>query len=367
MKQHSTPSKCEYFDILPAGIICIRPDYTVACWNRTVAEWTGISKKEIIGHDLREHFPHLKDRRYGIRIQQVIDGGPAALFSTQFHPHFIYAPLQQGGQRYQRTSVHFFRENEERFALFVIDDVTELVSQVHGFREMKNRALHEVEERKRIEDALRKANRQLKLLTGITRHDILNSVAIAVGYLDLMEGSSESEKETYMERIRQTLEKIQHEIRFTSTYEILGTNEPVWQRIETLVTSPGAPDRIRIQTSGLDVEILADPMLGKVFDNLLDNTIRHGGGDVSMVEVDGEVLGDEFLLTWKDDGAGIDPADKGRIFERGYGKNTGLGLFMIREILSITGITIEETGEAGEGARFEIHVPPGKWRPSPGA
>jgi len=44
------------------------------------------------------------------------------------------------------------------------------------------------------------------------------------------------------------------------------------------------------------------------------------------------------------------------------GGNTGLGLFMVREVLSITGITIEETGEYGKGARFEIHVPPGAWR-----
>ena len=54
--------------------------------------------------------------------------------------------------------------------------------------------------------------------------------------------------------------------------------------------------------------------------------------------------------------------EKERIFERGYGKNTGLGQFLAREILAITGITIAENGEPGRGARFEITVPKGQYR-----
>ncbi|PKL57911.1 MAG: sensor histidine kinase, partial [Methanomicrobiales archaeon HGW-Methanomicrobiales-5] len=42
---------------------------------------------------------------------------------------------------------------------------------------------------------------------------------------------------------------------------------------------------------------------------------------------------------------------------RGFGKHTGLGLFLSREILSITGISITETGTPDKGVRFEIHVP----------
>jgi len=37
-------------------------------------------------------------------------------------------------------------------------------------------------------------------------------------------------------------------------------------------------------------------------------------------------------------------------------------LFLSQEILSITGITITETGEPGKGARFEITVPKGAYR-----
>ena len=64
----------------------------------------------------------------------------------------------------------------------------------------------------------------------------------------------------------------------------------------------------------------------------------------------------------EDDGVGVAADEKEKIFDRGFGKNTGLGLFLAREILSITGITICETGQPGKGARFEMTVPKGMWR-----
>jgi|GEM_PF-5300527 len=48
---------------------------------------------------------------------------------------------------------------------------------------------------------------------------------------------------------------------------------------------------------------------------------------------------------------------KKTIFERVFTPAKGMGLFMTREILEITGIIIRETGIFGKGARFEISVP----------
>ncbi|WP_292518222.1 ATP-binding protein [Methanoculleus sp.] len=62
-------------------------------------------------------------------------------------------------------------------------------------------------------------------------------------------------------------------------------------------------------------------------------------------------------------GAGVPDDDKERIFRWGYGKNTGFGLAFARDILSLTGISIRETGTASRGARFEVLVPPRVWRP----
>jgi len=72
--------------------------------------------------------------------------------------------------------------------------------------------------------------------------------------------------------------------------------------------------------------------------------------------------GDACLLFYTDDGVGVPAKDKQRIFERGFGKHTGLGLFLTREILSITGIAIAETGLYGGGVQFELLVPAGSFR-----
>jgi sensor histidine kinase regulating citrate/malate metabolism len=63
-----------------------------------------------------------------------------------------------------------------------------------------------------------------------------------------------------------------------------------------------------------------------------------------------------------DNGTGVPNEEKEKIFLRGVGENTGFGLFLIREILSITDIEIQETGVYGEGACFEITVPKDKYR-----
>jgi signal transduction histidine kinase len=110
-----------------------------------------------------------------------------------------------------------------------------------------------------------------------------------------------------------------------------------------------------------DLEIYADPLIEKVFFNLLDNSLRHGQ-HVTSIGITCEQKGKDLLLTYMDDGVGILKDEKEKIFTRGFGKNTGYGLFLIREILSITGFTIEENGSEGKGARFVITLPPNSFR-----
>jgi signal transduction histidine kinase len=106
--------------------------------------------------------------------------------------------------------------------------------------------------------------------------------------------------------------------------------------------------------------------LGRVFYNLIDNSSRHGGS-VRNISIETEVKPDgDLLIMYRDDGIGVPADEKDMIFEQGYGKNTGFGLFIIREILGITGLTIRETGIFRSGVLFEITVPKEAWRPAPG-
>lgn len=221
--------------------------------------------------------------------------------------------------------------------------------------------LDDISEQKRAEIALNKANKKLQLLSEITRHDILNQIMVVQGYLGFAEEMSVDPVQAgYLQKVKNAAAAIQRHIEFTREYERLGVNEPAWLSLGGLIEKIGdAPIPIRCNCS--DVSIYADPMVERVFLNLMDNTIRYAEG-ATAVQVRYSKTGAGLLILWEDDGPGIPDDQKERIFERGYGRHTGFGLFLTREILEITGIGITETGRPGTGARFEILVPEGGYR-----
>jgi len=99
----------------------------------------------------------------------------------------------------------------------------------------------------------------------------------------------------------------------------------------------------------------------KVIYNLIDNSKRHGE-TVTDISITYEVRSKALFIIYRDNGRGISRDEKDKIFQKGYRRNTGLVLFLIREILRITNITISENGEPGAGARFEIQVPEHAWK-----
>lgn len=99
-------------------------------------------------------------------------------------------------------------------------------------------------------------------------------------------------------------------------------------------------------------------MLEKVFYNLVENALRYGR-ELPRITFSSILQGDSITIVCEDNGEGVPEEFKEVIFKRQHFKHTGFGLFLSREILGITGLSIRESGEPGKGARFEIMVPPG--------
>ena len=116
------------------------------------------------------------------------------------------------------------------------------------------------------------------------------------------------------------------------------------------------PNAVRLTVTPGEWEIYADPQVTRVFRNIFENVRIHGKNATEIfVECTKNDRGLDVIIG--DNGIGIPAELKSEIFEPGMMRNRGLGLFLAKEILSITGLTIEETGVPGKGARFEIHVP----------
>jgi signal transduction histidine kinase len=241
----------------------------------------------------------------------------------------------------------------------------------HGRYQGKEGIIRDITERKKMGDALKAALKKLNMLSTITRHDILNQVTGLRTYLEL---SREDLKGTrfagFIEKEDLAAEAIQRQIEFTRYYQDIGVNAPKWQDAGAVIREAAGQlslTSIDLQVAVEGVKIFADPLIVKVFFNLMENSLRHGER-VTEIAFASHESRKGLVITYRDNGVGISVKDKEKLFQRGFGKHTGLGLFLTREILAITGITITETGVFGDGVRFEMVIPAGGFRfAQPGA
>lgn len=223
-------------------------------------------------------------------------------------------------------------------------------------------------ERLKAEKALAEANRKLQLMTSITRHDLRNQLTAMREYLELSLARREKDPDTAwadvsaaMAVVNQTINTVE----FTGEYQKIGVKSPVWKNVRRLVDDTGkyiTLGTIRLENAiPAAVEIFVDPLIEKVFFNLIDNAVRYGR-KTTIIRFRYEENETGGAIICEDDGVGIEEGEKEKIFAYEYGMNTGLGLFLTREVLTITGITVRETGVPGKGARFEMKCPKGAIR-----
>ena len=296
----------------------------------------GKTAAEVTGKPRRSLFPESTSSHQYMNIQRVISTGkPLRIEST------IPLPDQEIWQ-----DTH----------LVPLRDATGLITGVLGIsRDISRLKLAEV--------ALKRSNEKLNLLNSITRHDVANQLTILNGYIQLaLTKGPDPVTADFLEKVAVAGETIQRQIEFTRAYQDLGRQAPDWFSLPEVI-SKAKPDGVTFTSLCMGYEVFADPMLEKVFFNLFDNALRHGERVTSMI-VRCETDGEELKVIVEDDGIGIPLDLKQKIFKKGFGKNTGYGLFLVREILGITNISIHETGRHGSGARFEITVPAGGFRKS---
>jgi len=317
--------------------------------NDAYCRYFNMKREEIIGHRFRPVL-HPEDREMVARyLASITPEHPV----TDIEQRII---MPDGSIRWQRWSDR---------AIFDADgSITEYQSVGRDISEQKELEMemeYHGQELRKFSASLDAANRKLNLLSGITRHDINNQLTVILGYLDMLESTEHDPAlNAYFRTVATAAQRISGMIQFAREYEQIGVLAPAWQDARMLVDAAAmeAPlGQVMVKNelpAGTDV--FADPLIVRVFYNLMDNAVRYGE-KCTTIRFSAEESGDGPVIVCEDDGAGVSAGEKEQIFERGYGKNTGLGLALAREILSITGITIRETGEPGEGARFEMAVP----------
>jgi signal transduction histidine kinase len=218
---------------------------------------------------------------------------------------------------------------------------------------------------RRMEESIRSANKKLLLCSDINQHDIKNQLTILSGLIDMdKEVVKEEALKADLEAMKRAVDKIADQLAFTRDYTKIGMNAPRWHDLEKTFHTAARHfhrDDLRIDMRPMPYEVMADPLLERVFYNLLENSLRHGK-TVRSIVVGGRLEGDALVLTIEDDGVGIADSEKAMIFTKGFGRNSGYGLFFVKEALGLTGVSIKEVGVYQKGARFEMVFPAGKYR-----
>ncbi|MDD1702558.1 MAG: PAS domain S-box protein [Methanoregula sp.] len=223
----------------------------------------------------------------------------------------------------------------------------------------------DISERARMEQAIQLANKKLNILTSLARHDIQNKITVLLGFLGRIR---KKEKDPvilgYLDRQELAAKAIRDEITLTRDFKDLGSNPPEWLTLAGIITHVAESYAQRPVSFSVDlpeVSLYADPQIGRVFSRLFDNALS-GNPAPAAIRINSREDDIGLVIVLDYSSAGISPDQKETLFamgSEGFGQN---GLYIVREILSLTGISIHESGIFGQNTRFEITVPPSSYR-----
>ncbi|HRX32725.1 MAG TPA: PAS domain S-box protein, partial [Methanoregulaceae archaeon] len=339
-------------DSFPIPSFVIDNDHRIIIWNRALAELSGIPADAVIG--TRQHWRAFYRTERDCLADLLADnriGDIEELYSGK------WAPSKLIPDAYEVTDFFPYIGENGRWLYFTAAIIRGSDRHSIGVAE----TLEDITERIVAEQVLSQTNKKLNLLSNITRHDILNQITVLMGAAALLreEDLSSRERMEFLDKIDTSTSIIRRHIEFTREYQDIGIDSPTWQALDRIIAR--TLDQFDLSHIDLDldlpgVEIYADPLLEKVFYNLIHNSLVHGQ-NVARISIQADENPYGLAVRVSDDGSGIAHEKKEEIFKRGFGKNTGFGLFLAREILDITDIGIREIGLEGEGACFELSVP----------
>jgi signal transduction histidine kinase len=247
---------------------------------------------------------------------------------------------------------------------------------------------------------LERQNERLDRFAGIVSHDLRAPLNVVEGSVVLLRDAAEAGD---TEAVDENVERVSRALaRMVDIVESLLTlarrpeaasdlDDVPFRDVVTEAWAPVAPPTGTLSVDlgdDDDLVIRADrDALYRLFENLLSNAVEHGStsprsethedavehgstsnrtarqsGDAvergASVRVEWFVDGDERGFAVADDGPGIPPADRDRVFEWGYTTDEegglGLGLCIVHEIAEAHGWTLSVTESAAGGARFEV-------------
>jgi signal transduction histidine kinase len=216
-----------------------------------------------------------------------------------------------------------------------------------------------------FDDAIGKVvelNEKLRVVEGLTSHDIRNKLSALNGRIFLLKKrfSDNTEALLHVREIESISQQILRILEFEKIYAQVGAEElkdiNVEQYLAEAVSLFSDLKGTKLINECHGLTVLADSLLRQLFYNLIDNSLKYGE-KISRIKVHYEEEENQLKLIYEDDGVGIPKEIRSNLFNEGFGKGTGYGLYLIKRICEAYGWSIQETGKHGHGSQFTMVIP----------
>jgi PAS domain S-box-containing protein len=330
------------FNSNPEAVVYADNEFRIVDFNPVFRELFGFSKEDIIGKTIGETIvpSHLK-KEYE-QICEILRKGPVQHNTFRKKKDGSLVQVYMSGRTVTTDGLI-------TGIVMVYKDISELILT-----------------QKQLSDALKKAellNEKLDSVGAFTRHDVRNKLAALNGHIYLSKKRANGNEALLknIENLALISQQIQRILDFEKIYVQVGVEKlrpvDVNKCFEEAVSLHSDLKRVSIANDLLGLKVMADSLLRQIFYNLIDNSLKYGEG-VSKIWVHAERKSEKNVcLIYEDNGVGIEASFKERLFQKGIGKGTGYGLYLIRRICDFYGWTVEEIGEMGQGARFVFNIP----------
>ncbi|UTF54721.1 PAS domain-containing sensor histidine kinase [Natronosalvus rutilus] len=238
-------------------------------------------------------------------------------------------------------------------------------------------ALTDITERKQFERKLEKSNERLEQFAYAASHDLQEPLRMITSYLQLIErryaDELDEDAEEFIEFAIDGADRMRDMIEGLLKYSRVETRGDPFERVDLDAVLADVRTDLQMVTEESDAVITAESLpyvegdpgqLRQVFQNLLSNAIEYSGDDPPQVDISAVRNGSEVIVSVTDEGIGIDPDDRERVFEvfqslhaQDEHSGAGIGLALCKRIVERHGGDIWVESEPGEGATFSFTLP----------
>ncbi|MDQ2052483.1 PAS domain S-box protein [Natronolimnohabitans sp. A-GB9] len=333
----------EHFPNGAVGLYDEELTYTVV--GGELIDELGIDPDMVVGNAITERYPDELVAEYGSCFEAALQG-ESNTFEAEYHGRDLVVhtlPVRNA-------------DGEIHAGMVMVQDITE---------------------RKEYERKLEESNERLEQFAYAASHDLQEPLRMVSSYLQLIESRYadvlDEDGEEFLEYAIDGADRMRAMIDGLLEYSRVETRGDPLEPTDLDDVLEDVLEDLRLRIESTDAEITAEDLprvegdpsqLRQVFQNLLSNAIEYSGDEPPRIHVGAQRVGDQWRISIRDEGIGIDPDETDRIFEvfqrlhsREDHSGTGIGLALCRRIVERHGGRIWVDSEPSDGSTFSFTLP----------